>query len=379
MKKLFILCLLAAAGSSRAQTQSQTQTPDETIKDLMDHAHVTGMNVGIIRDNQIVYIKSFGYKNKPAGQLADTATCMYAASLSKAVFAYLVMQLAGENLIDPDKPLYTYLPKPLPEYPDYKDLEGDDRWRLITARHCLSHTTGFPNLRWFNPRGNKKLEIFFTPGSRYAYSGEGLMLLQLVVETVTGKSLEDLAQQRIFGPFGMRRTGYVWQPAFDEDFAVGHTARADTVVKRRRNKPNAAGSMETTIADYTRFLAAVMQHRDITPKAWDEMLSPQIAIYEKRQFPSLNTDSTLANRGKELSYGLGWGLFRDPTAGRVFFKEGHDDGWQNYSICIPERKEAYVFLSNSDNAEKIYTELVRRLTGITIPWEWEGYGRPWPE
>ena len=339
----------------------------------MDSGGVTGLGVGIVRDNKIVYVKSYGYRNKPAGLVGDTATCMYAASLSKAVFAYLVMQLVGEGVIDLDKPLYTYLPKPLPEYPNYKDLGGDDRWRLITARHCLSHTTGFPNFRWFNPRGNNKLEIFFTPGSRFAYSGEGLVLLQLVVETVTGRSLEELAQQRIFGPFGMRRTSYVWQAFFEDDYAVGHTADGDSLAKKRRNKPNAAGSMETTVADYARFLAAVMRHEGVRAKAWEEMVSPQIAIYEKHQFPSLNTDSTLDNRGIGLAYGLGWGLFRDATVGKVFFKEGHDDGWQNYSICIPGRKEAYVFLSNSDNAEGIYTALVRRLAGVEIPWEWEGY------
>lgn len=130
--------------------------------------------------------------------------------------------------------------------------------------------------------------------------------------------------------------------------------------------------METTIADYTRFIAGVMQGRNLSERAWREMLSPQIAIFTKHQFPSLNTDSTQANRKLELSYGLGWGLFKSP-AGTVFFKEGHDDGWQNYSICFPGKKAAYIFLSNSDNAEGIYKELTWRLTGIEIPWEWEGY------
>ncbi|MBS1605727.1 MAG: beta-lactamase family protein, partial [Bacteroidetes bacterium] len=346
---------------------------DAIVGSLMDSAGVTGLDVGIVRDGRVVCVKSYGYKNGPAGLRGDTATCMYGASLSKAVFAYLVMQLVGEGVIDLDKPLYTYLPKPIPEYPNYKDLAGDDRWRLITARHCLSHTTGFPNFRWFNPHGNNKLELFFTPGSRYAYSGEGLVLLQLVVETVTGRSLEELARQRIFEPYGMRRTGYVWRTVFGEDYAVGHTADGDSLPKKRRDKPNAAGSLETTIADYTRFLAAVMQRRGISAKAWEEMVTPQIAIYEKHQFPSLNTDSTLANRGIGLSYGLGWGLFRDAKAGKVFFKEGHDEGWQNYCICIPGRKEAFVFLSNSDNAEGVYAQLVRRLAGVDIPWEWEGY------
>jgi len=379
-----VAILLLVGGGVRAQTAgtakrpggsagAQTREVDAIVRNLMDSAGVTGLDVGIVRDNKVVYVKSYGYRNGPEGKLGDTATCMYGASLSKAVFAYLVMQLVGEGVIDLDKPLYTYLPRPLPEYPNYKDLEGDDRWRLITARHCLSHTTGFPNFRWFNPHDNKKLEMFFTPGSQYAYSGEGLLLLQLVVETVTGRSLDELARQRIFGPFGMRRTDYVWRAEFDDDYAVGHTADGDTLPKKRRSKPNAAGSMETTVADYTRFLAAVMRHQGITAKAWDEMVSPQIAIYQKHQFPSLNKDSTLANRGMELAYGLGWGLFKDVYAGKVFFKEGHDDGWQNYSVCIPGRREAYVFLSNSDNAEGVYAQLVRRLAGVDIPWEWEGY------
>jgi CubicO group peptidase (beta-lactamase class C family) len=364
---LLALCLMAA-GSGSAQAPE-----DAIIKNLMDSNDVTGLSVGIIRDNKIAYIKSFGYRNKPAGQLEDTSTSMYAASLSKAVFAYLVMQLVDERVIDLDKPLYTYLPKPLPEYPSYKDLEGDQRWRLITPRDCLDHTTGFPNMRWFNPRGNNKLEIFFRPGSRYAYSGEGMMLLQLVIENITGQALEDLAQERIFKPFGMKRTSYVWQPAFEADYAVGHTAKGDSLPRRRWTKAGAAGSMETTIADFSRFIAAVMQHRGISQKAWEEMVSPEIDIYQKHQFPSLNTDSTTANVSIGLSYGLGWGLFRDPTAGKVFFKEGHDDGWQNYAICIPGTRDAYIFLSNSDNAEDIYRRLTARLAGVDIPWEWEGY------
>src|SRR5690349_17525347 len=162
----------------------------------MDTAEVTGLNLGIINDNSISYVKSYGYKNARK-ELIDTSTCFYAASLAKPLFAYIVMQLVDENVIDLDKPLYTYLDKPIPGYESYKDLSGDDRWKLITARHCLSHTTGFPNWRWANPNGNEKLEIFFTPGSRYAYSGEGLVLLQFVIENITHKRLEDLAQERV--------------------------------------------------------------------------------------------------------------------------------------------------------------------------------------
>src|SRR4030095_7046971 len=240
---------------------------DKIVRQLMDTAEVTGLCLGIINDNNVAYVKSYGYKNKATGEFNDTATCFYAASLAKPLFAYLIMQLVDEGIIDLDKPLYTYLPKPLPEYENYKDLTGDDRGKLITARHCLNHTTGFPNWRQFNPHDNQKLEIFFKPGERYAYSGEGLYLLQLVIETITGRQLEDLAQEKIFKPFGMTRTSFVWQPSFETDYAVGHDMNEDTIPKDKRTEANAAGSMETTIADYSRFIEAVMQGKGISEKS----------------------------------------------------------------------------------------------------------------
>lgn len=382
MKRKFLLLSLTGLLSLFVTAQQKILRPDgqslsvatvdRIVKRLMDTAKVTGLCLGIVNDNKIRYVQAYGYKNKPAGQLNDTATCFYGASFSKAVFAYLVMQLVDEKLIDLDKPLYSYLPKPIPDYKKYEDLQGDDRWKLITARHCLDHTTGFPNWRQFNPRDNSKLEIFFTPGTRYAYSGEGLVLLQLVVETITGKGLEDLAQEKIFRPLGMIRTGYLWQPAFESDYAVGHTASEDTLPKRRRTSTNAAGSLETTIADYTRFIAAVMQGRGLSAASKKEMLTPQIAIHSNHQFPSLNPDTTDRDKAIRLSYGLGWGIFTS-SAGKAFFKEGHDEGWQHFGICFPDRKAALVIMTNSDHGESIYKELVRELAGADIPWEWEGY------
>jgi CubicO group peptidase (beta-lactamase class C family) len=344
---------------------------DSIVNKLMDTAEVTGLGLGIINFNNISYVKSYGFKNKARQELNDTSTCFYAASLAKPLFAYIVMQLVDEGKINLDKPLYTYLPKPLPEYDNYKDLAGDERWKLITARDCLDHTTGFPNWREYNPHDNKKLEIFFTPGTRYAYSGEGIYLLQMVVETITGRTLEDLAQEKIFKPFGMARTSYLWQPAFESDYAFGHDMNEDVLPKDKRTSANAAGSMETTIADYTRFMAAVMRGKRLSAKSREEMFSPHIAINSLRQFPSLDK-ATADHKKIQLSYGLGWGLFSSPY-GKAFFKEGHGDGWVHYVIGFPDKGIAVVILSNSANGESIFKELVEKITGVTIPWYWEGY------
>ncbi|MET0465959.1 MAG: serine hydrolase domain-containing protein [Chitinophagaceae bacterium] len=346
---------------------------DQTLNRLMNAAGVSGLQIGMINNNKTVLIKSYGYRNKPRSQVNNPGTSFYAASFTKSLFAVIVMQLVDQKKLDLDKPLYQYLSKPIPEYVDYKDLAGDERWKLITARHCLSHTTGFPNWRNLNPKGVQKLEFFFDPGTKYAYSGEGLVLLQLVVENITGEKLEALAQKQVFVPFGMTRSSFTWQPAFNEDYANGHSVDEDSFAVRRRANANAAGSMQTTITDYTNFLAGLLQGKGLSNDARKEMLTPQIRIFSKRQFPSLNTDTTSAYKAIDLSYGLGWGIF-NTNYGQAFFKEGHsDDGWEHYLIAIPDKKFALVIMSNSMNAESIYKELVETLAGVSIPWDWEGY------
>ena len=128
-----------------------TSEIDRTVNRLMDTAKVQGLALAILNNKKTVFIKSYGYKNKPKNELLDTSSIMYGASFSKAVFGYLVMKLVEEKIIDLDKPLYQYLKKPIPEYEYFSDLKSDDRWKLITARMCLSHTTGLPNVRWFQP------------------------------------------------------------------------------------------------------------------------------------------------------------------------------------------------------------------------------------
>jgi CubicO group peptidase (beta-lactamase class C family) len=364
--KYFLFVVIIFIAHPEISTAQYNEQTDQFVTKLIDSAKVTGLCIGIIKENSVFYTKGFGYRIKEKNLLNDTTTCFYAASLSKAVFAYLIMQLVEEGKINLDSPIANYLPKPLPEYENYKDLEGDPRWKQITPAMCLSHTTGFPNWRQFNPHGNNRLEIFFLPGSRYAYSGEGFNLLQLLVETITGLKLDDLARDRVFIPLGMTRTGYIWHPDFENNYALGYDEKEDSLKKRRRTNASAAGSMETTVSDYTRFLAAVMQNNH-------HMFVSRISIHSLHQFPSLSKDTTTLNDAIHLSYGLGWGLFDTPR-GFAFFKEGHDDGWVHYSIGIPSTGEALVIMCNSSNGEKIFNKLCKHFLGVAIPWAWEGYG-----
>ena len=344
---------------------------DKVIARLVEAAHVTGLSVAIINDNRIVYEKSVGFANVEAKKPLRPETVVYAASLTKALFAYLVMQLAGEKIIDLDTPIERYLDKPLPQYEKYKELAADERYKQITPRMLLSHTAGFPNFRFMNEDG--KLDIKFTPGTRYAYSGEGINLLQFVIEAKTGKSIADMMDERIFKPFGMTQTSMSWQPRFEDDYAIGYDENGKPLGHNKRTGIRAAGSMDTTLADYARFIEAVMQGKGLSRRARAEMLRPQIEIRSRAQFPTLRPDFTDENHAIHLAYGLGWGLFTTPY-GKAFFKEGHDDGWENHVVCFPEKKVAILLMSNSSNGDSIFKELLATLAGDRwTPWRWEGY------
>ena len=348
------------------------------IEQMMEQADVAGLSCAILNDSQIVYQKAFGYRNKSDGTRNDEQTLFSAASFSKPVFAYLVMLLAEEKVIDLDKPLYEYLDKPLYEYPAYADLKGDDRYQQITARMVLSHSTGFPNWRFLTQDG--KLGILFPPGSRHSYSGEGIALLQMIVETVTGRDLEALAQEKIFQPFGMTRSSYIWQPQFETNYASPHDEfgrpRGENI---QRAKPDAAGSMVTTASDYARFLVGILNAQGQRKATVDEMLQPQIAINYKRMFGpdawNMTSDVPIRDEYQDihLAWGLGWGRF-DTSYGRAFFHTGHSFGWQNYTVTYIDKGIGIVMLSNSDNFESVAEEIAKKAIGdIYSPYDWLGY------
>jgi CubicO group peptidase (beta-lactamase class C family) len=351
---------------------------DSTIIHLMTVAKVTGLGLAIINDNRIVYEKTYGYKNTESKEWLDTSTIFSGASLSKAVFMYLCLALVQQGFLNLDKPLYQYLDKPLPEYPKYTDLAGDDRWKFITARMCLSHTTGFANWRFLtaatgNYDRNGKLAIYFMPGSRFAYSGEGYALLQMVVEKITGKNLEELAKKNVFQPIGMNRTSYVWQPRFENNYALGYDENGKPLEKNKRTTPGAAGSMETTLADYAKFIQWIMQQKGLDMQMYRLMMTPGIPIHSKRMFPTITGDSTTENRAIELSSGLGWGFLNSPY-GKAFFKGGHDDGWEHYNINFIDKGTSILLMTNSSNGESIFKELLEKIIGDAFtPWKWGNY------
>ena len=103
------------------------------------------------------------------------------------------------------------------------------------------------------------------------------------------------------------------------------------------------------------------------------MLSAQIQIISRHEFPSLSTETTTENQAIRLSYGLGWGLYWTPY-GKAFFKEGHDEGWRHYLVGFDKPKAGILIMTNSSKGEDVYSSLLEELLRDTFtPLQWEGF------
>ncbi|MEO0570176.1 MAG: serine hydrolase [Bacteroidota bacterium] len=388
IKAIALLIMLAIHGSGISQGHQMIERLDGTtvqkdsvtakINLLMKGANVQGMAVALFDKKKPVYINVSGYKNFPKKLALIHSTNIYGASLSKAVFSVLVMKLVENKLIDLDTPLETYLPKKIHEYEpltrwhdDFSDLKADSLYHGITARMCLAHTTGFPNWRFFEP--DRKLRVNFIPGSQYHYSGEGFVYLQVVLEKITGKGLEELAQELIFQPLGMDNSSYHWQQRFEKDFAYGHSKNGVPYDKDIDNEPRSGSTLETTATDYIRFLTAILNKEILSETSYNELFNPQIRIKSLKHFGPDSKTITSRYDNIKLSCGLGW-LYLDTPYGKGVSKGGHGEGFQHYSILFPDLGKGMLIMTNSDNGERIYKELLEYALGDTsTPSEWAGY------
>lgn len=378
-----VAAVLSLAGCASTASRDAVAPPlrgaalDREVERLMQAGRVPGLALAVIDDGRIVHLKAYGSRDLERKLPLTTDTVMYGASITKGEFAYAVMSLVESGQLDLDRSIAQYLPKPLPEYEKYADLAGDERWRRLTPRMLLSHTGGFANFRFFPPEGGYdpkgKLKFHFDPGQRYAYSGEGINLLQFVIEFGLGVDVGELMQKQVYDRYGMRRTSLVWREDFADNLAIGYDQDNKPLGHKQRGAVRAAGSMDTTIADQAAFLAGLTRGDGLSAASKAELLRPQIAIDSVQQFPTLSLDANPDNRSIQLSYALGWLTYREPQ-GRAWSKGGHDDGTNNLALCVADGRRCMVILSNSSNGEGLFKYIADAALGPTcLPYFWGNY------
>lgn len=312
---------------------------ESELPELLERAEVPGLAIAIVRDGGIAWAGGFGTKVAGSQNDVDEESIFGAASLTKPVFSYAVMKLVDEGRLDLDRPLAEYL--------SYEDVAADERARTITTRMVLSHSTGLPNWRpgrWTEKPGPLTTE--FEPGSRFQYSGEGMIYLQRVVERVTGELLQDLMRETVFEPLGMTNSSLVWDERFEGNYALPHREDMTPLEDRRPEEALAAGTLLTTATDYARFLVAVLEGTGLGEGTLEQILTPQVEVQEG------------------VSWGLGWGLEEGET-GRAIWQWGHDPGGRAFTLSLPDRGLGMVYLANSDNGMLLLRRIVEGTVGGT--------------
>jgi CubicO group peptidase (beta-lactamase class C family) len=367
-----------------SQTAPSAAAIDGEVRKILTRTGGRGMAVAVIDHGKVGYVHAYGSRNANGDPLT-TDTVMYGASLTKTVFAYTAMQLVDQGKLNLDTPLKDDLDKPLPSYgpdpvfPDkygtYKDLADDARWEKITPRMCLTHSTGFSNFWFVEP--DRKLHIHFEPGTHFSYSGEGFILLQFVIEhgrkaQGLGLDVGDLTKAN-FDRLGMTRTSLVWHDNVDTNVADGWNDQGQPQPHEKRSKVRAAGSMNTTISDVSKFAAALVRGDGLSAASRAEITKPSLHITTAHEFPLFLPDLPVNEQRKDLFAGLGVIVFDGPQ-GHGFFKGGHDGQTANTLVCIERTQRCVVILSNDVRSEAGFADLVKFILGDTgVPYDWE-YG-----
>jgi len=350
---------------------------------LKEAACVPGLCAVLVRRGKIAWTLATGVAKAGTGQMVDADTLFEAASISKAVFAYIALQLVDGGLIDLDRPLAAYLrPAYLPDSPALA---------TITARHVLTHTSGLPN--WGEDNKPESFLPQFQPGTHFSYSGEGIFWLQLVAEHITGEGLDAFARRLLFDPAGMKRSTFA---AYTEDTNVawGHTGgrvakrqgwrdlsgfvrstaqqwgkpvhswnQADWVragaafdpkspPPKRVSFANAAASLLTTAPELARFLMLLSPRPD---RAQWEISEATRAAMTKPAFA--------VRPGVPHWWGLGLEVEQGTNGLRVGHEGNNDGRCATYCATEPATGDALAIMTNDGAGFGVYQRMVRAITG----------------
>ena len=325
------LLMLFSAPSLAAQHSAVEDALKERLPELMEKAEIPGLQVALIENGVISWTGSFGVADVDSGVSVTDKTLFEGASLSKPVFAYLVMQLAEAGEIDLDVPLQTLL--------ENERLRHDPRSREITPRMVLTHTSGLPN--W----GGTPLEFRFDPGRAFGYSGEGYVYLQQAVEKITGKSLQELADEFVFDPAEMTQS-YFWRSEDAAGRARGHNQVGAAERAATSGTANAAASLITTATDYGRFVTALLKNKPASGAS--NMLEP--AVVAGAPFDPGQPGEA------PMSWALGLGV-DGVDEYRIFWHWGDNGVFRAFVAFSPAKDRGVVFFANSQNGLSIVDDI----------------------
>jgi len=350
-----LITMGTAAVPSSASAQRDLSRVDSIVIEMLADQGIPGASlyVGTMSGTPLL-ARGYGFTALGGQERVTASTVFPIMSVTKPYTAAMVMQLSRTGRIKLDDRIGQYLP----DLPSWRDS--------VTIRQLLTHTGGVVSIdnlpgwqRWKDSvRTNAasvariaNLPLGFSPGSRYAYSNSGYIVLGALVERVEGRSYAEVLRSRVLAPLGLRETTPCYVAAAAGRLGSGHPMRGESIIVKPLTAVMRADSVLgpqglcATAADVGRFMAALMRG-EVTGAA---------GLAEMRQVPA-----------GAVSDGAGSGLYRGAEGGRpIWHHSGASmtEGVSSDAAVYPEDSLVVVVLLNADDSP---TELTRRVARAVL-------------
>ncbi len=345
----FVLILVAAvAVHAQPPSDRYKQRLEPALRQIVEEQGLPGLALGVIEDGRLVYASGFGVMKLGEPQPITPETLFHMASITKPFVATSVMQLWEQGKVDLDAPVTRYLP--------YFRLH-DDRYKLITVRQMLTHTSGMPDVedyRWDHPeyddgsleryvRSLTDKNLRWNPGTKFAYSNMAFEVLGDLVAKVSGVSFEDYVDVHILKPLGMHSSTLLIKQADPHKLAAGHRKASNgTVVVVEHYPYNRAhtpsSDLHSNVEDMARWAMANMNRGELDGKrilkasTYDVMWKPASA------------------GSAPAPVGISW-FVGEINGQKAISHNGGDDGFLTRLVMFPDKKLAFVYMTNCDFAK----------------------------
>ena len=352
---IFTLFLAAQARSADIDQSKLKEVPTH-ISAAVDSHEVAGAVTLIVTREGVAQLEAVGKSNIESDQPMNPDAIFWIASMTKPVTATAILILQQEGKLSVDEPVSKYIP-------ELGQLKGPDgKPAVVTLKHLLTHTSGMVSeadratlssahtLADLMP-AYAKVPLKFEPGSRWEYCQSGINSLGRVVEVVSGKSLPEFFQQRIFKPLGMTDTTFYPTEAQAKRIATAYAKTDDTLkpaprpVTKPDHFPAANGGLYSTASDYGRFCRMLLNDGQLEGT---RSLNPQtVKTMRTIQTGDIKTGFTPGN-----GWGLGVCVVREPQGVTAMLSPGtfgHGGAYGTQAWIDPVKGVAYILMVQRSN------------------------------
>ncbi len=351
---------LELGGDPAAKVLAALEGLDKIATDGLQSLKVPGAAIAIVKNDKVVYLKGFGFKDYEKKIPVTPDTIFAIGSSSKAFTVFALGKLVDEGIMAWDKPVRTYIP--------WFRLYDKDAGDQLTPRDMVTHRSGLPrhDLLWYNNTSASREDLvralaYLQPsaGLREKWQYNNLMFLTAgyLLETLTGKSWEDAVRSLVFEPLGMKRSNFsVLESQKDSDFAFPYDNSEKTIKKmpfRDITLIGPAGAINSSVTEMANWVTVHLADGKFGGKT---LLSPQVVSDMHQPHMVMgrvptNTDVT------SLSYGMAW--MTDVYRGRRRVHHGGNiDGFSALVSFLPDDGLGFVVLTNMNGTG--YPELLIR-------------------